>query len=99
MVVRAGDDNQGQREGDALMRMRSTGLGKTELVGEVNDLARLDDYLVLHVRTTEPVRWHVRTALSIGDLLQVIKLLLRPSNLFFILTHLGKTKPEPPPEY
>ncbi len=81
------------------MRMRSIGLGKTELLREVNDLVRLGDYLILPVRTSEPVRWYVKAALSIGDLLRPIRLFLKPSNLFFILTHLDKTKSKPPPDY
>jgi len=82
------------------MRMRSTGLGKTELVGEVKDITRAGDYLVLHVRTTEPVRWHVRSALSFGDLFKVIRLLLKPSSLLFILSHLfHNPKHETPPDF
>ena len=79
--------------------MRSTGLGKTELIGGIDDLTRLGDYLILHMRTTDPVRWHVRTAISIGDLTKIIRLLLKPGNLLFILAHLSNPNPKPPPEY
>ena len=82
------------------MRMRSTGLGKTELVGEVADITPAGDYLILHMRTTEPVRWHVRAAMSFGDLLKIIRLLLKPSSLLFILTHLFRNpKHATPPEF
>ncbi len=76
------------------MRMRSTGLGKTELVGRIDDMTRAGDYLILHVRTTEPVLWHVRTAMSMGDLLRIMVLLFKPLNLLFVLTHLHKPNPE-----
>ena len=70
------------------MKMRSTGLGTTELVGEINDITRAGGYLVLHVGTTDPVRWHVRAAMSFGDLLKMICLLLKPSRLYFLLAFL-----------
>jgi hypothetical protein len=81
------------------MRMRSTGLGKTELVGRIDDMTRAGDYLILHVGTTEPVRWHVRTAVSMGDLFRIAVLILKPSNLLFILTHLYNPNPKVSPEY
>lgn len=68
------------------MRMRSTGLGRTELVGSFEGIARKGDYLVLSVRTAAPVRWHVRTALSRGDAIEMLKLVLRPRILFFFLS-------------
>ena len=84
------------------MRMRSTGLGKTELIGKVDDLTCVGDYLVLHVRTLEPVRWHVRAALNLGEMIKVLVLVLKPRNLIFALTHIFKpmSKPgSPPPEF
>ena len=36
------------------MLMRSTGLGKTELVADVIDLKAQGDHLILYVDTTEP---------------------------------------------
>lgn len=82
------------------MRMKSTGLGKTELVGDFNDITHIGDYLVLHVKTKEPVKWHVRAAVNINDVSTIIKLLLRPSNLFFLLKHLfRKSESRPPGEY
>jgi hypothetical protein len=38
------------------MLMRSTGLGKTELVAEINDCKAQGDHLILVVNTTEPVK-------------------------------------------
>jgi hypothetical protein len=67
------------------MRMRSTGLGKTELLGEFENLEKKGDYLILHVKTTEPVRWHVRTAISPRDLLKVIKMMISGKVIKFLL--------------
>ena len=54
------------------MLFRSTGLGKTELVGKVAGIQREGDYLVLHVDTVEPVKWRIRAAMSFRDLLAVV---------------------------
>jgi hypothetical protein len=83
------------------MRMRSTGLGKTELLGTIADITRADDYLVLQVSTIEPVKWKVRVALDIKDILTMLGIMLKkPSRLVFVLTHLFKGAPSgPPPEF
>ena len=83
------------------MRMRSTGLGKTELLGKIADITRADDYLVLQVSTIEPVKWKVRVALDIKDILTMLGILLKkPSRLVFVLTHLFRGAPSgPPPEF
>jgi hypothetical protein len=52
------------------------------------------------VGTTEPVRWHVRTAMSISDLFKITWLLLRPSSLLFLLTHFfRKSRHETLPDF
>jgi len=38
------------------MRLKSTGLGKMELIGELKDIRRVDDLIVFYVQTTSPVR-------------------------------------------
>jgi len=83
-----------------MMRMRSTGLGATELIGEISDLERVGDYLILHVNTTEPVRWHLRTAMNFRDMMKVTKMMFKPSNLLFLITHLFyNPKEEKPIEF
>lgn len=57
--------------------MRSTGLGETVLEGELDMITQKDDYLILHVNTTEPVQWHVRAAIDYKDLLTLIKLIVK----------------------
>jgi len=66
------------------MKMRSTGLGETVLVGELDKITQKQDYLILHINTVEPVQWHVRAALDYRDLLTLIKLILKGPVLKFI---------------
>jgi hypothetical protein len=70
------------------MLFRSTGLGKTELTAHVDEelgIKRKGDYLVMHVATTDPVRWKIRAAISYRDLLVVIKSALKLSIIAFVL--------------
>ena len=55
------------------MKLRSTGLGETVLEAKIGSITKKDDYLILHVNTTEPVQWHVRAALEYSDILTMIK--------------------------
>ncbi len=65
-------------------------MGRTELVGNFERVTLDGDYLVLSVRTTAPVKWHVRTALSRKDAIEMLKLILRPRILFFFLSCLRR---------
>ena len=69
------------------MLFRSTGLGKTELIAEIDKtqgITRKGDYLVLHVTTLEPVRWKIRAAINYKDLLNVLSSCLKMSVIAFI---------------
>lgn len=82
------------------MRMRSTGLGRTELVGNLDGVAQNGDYLVLSIRTTAPVRWHVRTALSRKDVVEMLKFILKPRILLYFLSSVRKRdEGEAPSDY
>ena len=67
------------------MRVRSTGLGDTELVMSISSIKRNGDCLIMEGRSSEPVKWHIRMAASYRDLWQMTKLVLNPRNLFFFL--------------
>ncbi len=67
------------------MRLRSTGLGKTELEGEIVDVKRVDDMVIFYVNTTKPVRWKVRMAFQEQDLRSLIFAILKPKNLGYVL--------------
>ena len=69
--------------------MRSTGLGKAELVGEVVSLKGQGDYLIMEVHTTQPVRWKVRVGLSHKDLRTLLKAMLKRSVLSFLFNLRG----------
>ena len=80
---------------------RSTGLGKTEMVADVEELQRQGDYLILKVRTTDPVVWKVRVALSFKDITIVLKALIRLSVIGFMLSpsQWFKKKPNHPGDF
>lgn len=75
-------DGQGAR---GAMLMRSTGLGKAELVAEIIGLKRQGDYLIMELQTTKPVRWKIRGGLSHKDLRMLLKAMMKLSVLSFLL--------------
>jgi len=79
--------------------MRSTGLGKTELKGEIVGLIRQDEYLVLQVETIEPVKWKIRVAIAKPDIWQVIKGILKWKNIKLLFSTKWKTEPKHPGEF
>jgi len=68
------------------MLFRSTGLGKTELTGQIAGLERNGDYLIMHVDVTDPVKWRIRGGLAFKDLLTLLKVMMKPSIILFILS-------------
>jgi len=67
------------------MLMRSTGLGKAELVAEIVSLKRQGDYLIMELQTTKPVRWKIRGGLSHKDLRMLLKAMMKRSVVSFLL--------------
>ena len=67
------------------MRLRSTGLGKTELEGEIVDVRRVDNVVIFFVDITKPVRWRVRMAFQERDLRELIGAMLKPKNFRYIM--------------
>ena len=67
------------------MRLRSTGLGRTELQADLIDIKKVDDLVVFFVNTTSPVKWRTRMGFQERDLRDLMLALLRPANLLFIL--------------
>jgi hypothetical protein len=68
------------------MFFRSTGLGKTQLSGKIVEMKRQGDFLVMHVDTTEPVRWRIRAAMSFRDLAKVVSACMQMAILTFLLS-------------
>ena len=67
------------------MRLRSTGLGKTELEADIVNVKKVDDLVVFFVSTTKPVKWQTRMAFQEKDLKELILALLKPKNLAFVI--------------
>ena len=50
------------------MRLRSTGLGKTELEAEIVGTKRVGDLVIFFVDVVKPVKWHTRMGFQEKDL-------------------------------
>ena len=83
------------------MYFRSTGLGKKELAGHMVEVNRHGDFLVLHVDTTEPVKWKIRAAMSFRDLATAMKACMKIAILKFLLSpkQWFNKKPKHPGEF
>jgi hypothetical protein len=83
------------------MLFRSTGLGKTQLIGHVVELKRQGDFLIMHVDVTEPVKWRIRAAMSFRDLAKVMACCASRSIVSFILSpaQWRKKKPNNPGDF
>lgn len=84
------------------MRLRSTGLGKMEMKA---DLARLESlgngYFLVEMRSTEPVHWKIRVALTGEDFRHLIGIMLKkPLRIFKLLGRLFQSSNDKkPPEF
>jgi len=67
------------------VKVRSTGLGQTEMVLGITGLTRGGDCLILQGKSSEPVTWKIRVALSYRDVWRVVKLALFSKNIFFLI--------------
>jgi hypothetical protein len=79
------------------MRLRSTGLGKTELEGELVGVKKVDDLVMFFVNTTKPLKWRTRMAFQERDLRDLVVAFMKPRNMLFVLKALffpGKEIPE-----
>jgi len=83
------------------MLMRSTGLGKTQLTGQIIELKRQGDYLIMNVDVVDPVKWRIRVAMSFGDLAKVMACCAKRSIVRFILSpkQWRNKKPNPPGDF
>ena len=78
------------------MRFRSSGLGKTELRGDLSEVSvHNNDLLIAHFQTTEPVQWHLRAALEPADIPKLMKVIFKPSLIFMVVKCLFSLKKNP----
>jgi hypothetical protein len=82
---------EGQEPRGAML-MRSTGLGKAELVAEIVEIKRQGDYLIMELRTTAPVRWKIRGGISRKDIRMLLRAMLKPSVIAYLLNVRGWLK-------
>ncbi|SPD75816.1 hypothetical protein PITCH_A760026 [uncultured Desulfobacterium sp.] len=77
------------------MKLRSTGLGTTELVGDLVDMEASMSGVIMRVKIKKPVVWRVRVFLQARDLRAIVWRALIPSNIWFVIKTLitvGKPK-------
>ena len=74
------------------MRMRSTGLGKTELVARIKGMKKEGDYLVIEMRVVEPTNWNIKAGLSVTDIFKIFSQIIKPSNLAYLVINSLKNK-------
>jgi hypothetical protein len=72
------------------MKMKVSGLQHVELVGEVTRLNESEGYLQMKVRLDSPAGWTATAALTHRDLMTLMKLLIRPTALRYVLFGFGK---------
>ena len=78
------------------MRFRSSGLGKTELKGNMSDLSPTgEDLLVYSIETYDPVEWCLRAGMERKDIPKILKGMLKPSVLFHVIRTLLYLKKNP----
>ena len=82
------------------MRVRSTGLGNTEMVAGFARLKPVENgFIIMEMHSTEPVHWKIRVALTGADLRNLLKLMFnKPSTTIKVIGALfqGNNDKNPP---
>jgi hypothetical protein len=78
------------------MRLKSTGLGATELFGDLTDMEKSMSGVLMRVKIKKPVVWRVRVFLNPQDLRAIVWRALMPRTVFFVvktlLSNLGSSE-------
>ena len=100
MVGGARDSREGACQGDSVMWVRSTGLGKrSDLVTEFEEIKKDGGCWILSMKTVEPVRWKIRVAVTPKDLRGFIAQIFRGGKIFRLALDLFRShNPAKPPE-
>ena len=80
------------------MRLRSTGLGKTELKGDIASLEARAGLLILHVQTTSPMKWHIRAGMQRKDVFKLVRSIFCFSVIKYMLG-IATSSPAEPKEF
>ena len=67
------------------MRLKSTGLGATELFGDLTEMEKSMSGVLMRVKITKPVVWRVRVFLNPQDLRAIVWRALMPRTVFFVI--------------
>lgn len=67
------------------MRVRSTGLGTTELQCDLQSAYTREGYLVMEVKSTDPVVWHIRVAVTYKEVLSSMWRLMWRGGLKYVM--------------
>ena len=67
------------------MRLKSTGLGATELFGDLTSMEKSMSGVLMKVKIKKPVVWRVRVFLNPQDLRAIVRHALMPRNVWFVL--------------
>lgn len=74
------------------MRLKATFMGTMEMVGNITSLKVKDDWLVMNLSTIAPMGWNMSAALTHEDLMTLLRLMLKPRNLRYVLFGSGKPR-------
>ena len=77
------------------MKVNSTGLGQTTMIAAFTQLFKDPDggeALKLKIESSEPIHWVITATLEGADLRNFIKLLLKPSILYYAISLMLKKK-------
>jgi len=77
------------------MIAKSTGLGKSKIIADITDLKPEGDILVLHLMTSEPEGWHLRSALQFQDIKPLILGFMKPGIILFMIRSIFSPKKNP----
>jgi hypothetical protein len=67
------------------MKLKSTGLGATELTGDLTEMEKAMSGVLMRVKINKPVVWRVRVLIQQKDLRKLIPQLLKPRILWFMV--------------
>lgn len=66
------------------MKLKSTGLGATELLGDLTDIQREMSGVIMKVKIKKPVVWRVRVFISPQDLRRIVWHAIKPQNVWYV---------------
>ncbi len=74
------------------MRLRSTGLGKTELEANIVEVKRVNDTVLFIANTNKPVKWKARMVFQQEDLRKLFFNVMKPRNFWYVVRALMNSK-------